>query len=66
MSTIKPEKIELNKCLSCGQIAIHKYKPFCSSRCSQIDLSKWLNEVYRVPVFEVDDSNEKEFLDDES
>jgi len=66
MKTIKSEKIKLNKCPSCEQIAIHKYKPFCSSRCSQLDLSKWLNEVYRVPVFEVDDSNEKEFLDDES
>ena len=66
MNIIKPEKIKLNKCLNCEQIATHKYKPFCSSRCSQLDLSKWLNGVYRVPTFEVDDSNEKEFIDDES
>ena len=66
MNTIKPEKIKPNKCPSCEQIGIHKYKPFCSSRCTQLDLSKWLNEDYRIPMFEVDDSNEEEFLDDES
>ena len=24
--------------------------PFCSDRCKQIDLGKWLSEDYRVPV----------------
>jgi endogenous inhibitor of DNA gyrase (YacG/DUF329 family) len=24
--------------------------PFCSSRCRLVDLGKWLNEDYRVPV----------------
>ena len=24
--------------------------PFCSARCKQVDLGKWLNEQYRVPV----------------
>ena len=24
--------------------------PFCSPRCRQIDLGRWLNEEYRVPV----------------
>jgi endogenous inhibitor of DNA gyrase (YacG/DUF329 family) len=24
--------------------------PFCSARCKTIDLGKWLNEEYRVPV----------------
>jgi len=24
--------------------------PFCSERCRQIDLGKWLNEEYSVPV----------------
>ncbi len=24
--------------------------PFCSARCRQVDLGKWLNEEYRVPV----------------
>jgi len=30
--------------------------PFCSPRCKLVDLGKWLNEDYRVPV--ADSSNE--------
>ena len=32
--------------------------PFCSSRCRLIDLGKWMNEDYRVPVDEP--SNEED------
>ncbi|MCW5835849.1 MAG: DNA gyrase inhibitor YacG [Labilithrix sp.] len=24
--------------------------PFCTARCKTIDLGKWLNEEYRIPV----------------
>lgn len=24
--------------------------PFCSSRCKQVDLGRWFNEDYRIPV----------------
>jgi hypothetical protein len=26
--------------------------PFCSARCKQVELGKWLNEEYRVPAEE--------------
>ncbi len=29
--------------------------PFCSARCQQVDLGKWLNEEYRIPAEEADD-----------
>jgi endogenous inhibitor of DNA gyrase (YacG/DUF329 family) len=29
--------------------------PFCSPRCKTVDLGKWLNEEYRVPVEEESD-----------
>ena len=29
--------------------------PFCSPRCRTVDLGKWLNEDYRVPVEEESD-----------
>lgn len=29
--------------------------PFCSPRCKTVDLGKWLNEDYRVPVEEESD-----------
>lgn len=31
--------------------------PFCSNKCRQIDLRRWLNEVYSVPI-ERDDEEE--------
>lgn len=33
--------------------------PFCSRRCQQIDLGRWLREVYSVPVErDVEDDDE--------
>ena len=46
------------KCPYCGETAQHKYRPFCSQRCAQLDLGHWLNEDYRVPVVEYDDIDE--------
>jgi endogenous inhibitor of DNA gyrase (YacG/DUF329 family) len=33
--------------------------PFCSDRCRQIDLGRWLREVYSVPVERKDDIDEE-------
>jgi endogenous inhibitor of DNA gyrase (YacG/DUF329 family) len=27
-----------------------KYRPFCSKRCSDIDLHRWLGGVYAIPA----------------
>lgn len=32
--------------------------PFCSARCKTIDLGRWLNEEYRVPVQPEDGSED--------
>ena len=66
MATTKPPKGILKKCPNCEKLAVPKFRPFCSSRCSQLDLSKWLNKNYRVPVVEIDDFDEEEFLDEEN
>jgi endogenous inhibitor of DNA gyrase (YacG/DUF329 family) len=37
-------------CPICGKPAEDpKHRPFCSGRCRQVDLNRWLGEVYRVP-----------------
>jgi endogenous inhibitor of DNA gyrase (YacG/DUF329 family) len=33
-----------------------KYRPFCSRRCADVDLSRWLRGAYAIPV--EDDSDE--------
>ncbi len=32
--------------------------PFCTPRCKQTDLNKWLSEDYRVPTDENENDNE--------
>ena len=45
------------KCPGCGGIGQGKYKPFCSRRCAALDLAKWLNGSYSVPVVELDEND---------
>ena len=42
----KPNKA----CPICGKPAEERYRPFCSRRCADVDLNRWLSGVYRVPV----------------
>lgn len=36
-------------CAICGKPALTRYKPFCSSRCADIDLGRWLKGSYAIP-----------------
>jgi len=36
-------------CPICGKPATDAAKPFCSKRCSDIDLNRWLKGSYVVP-----------------
>ena len=40
------------KCPSCGRPAEPDYRPFCSRRCADLDLSRWLTGAYAVPAVE--------------
>lgn len=40
------------KCALCGKPADPKYRPFCSRRCADVDLGRWLKEGYRVETDE--------------
>ena len=42
------ENRKSGKCPICGKPVEVKYRPFCSQRCQQIDLGKWLGENYRI------------------
>jgi endogenous inhibitor of DNA gyrase (YacG/DUF329 family) len=46
------------KCPACGKQvefnATNKFRPFCSQRCSTLDLGAWADEKYRVPIAEAD------------
>jgi endogenous inhibitor of DNA gyrase (YacG/DUF329 family) len=40
------------KCPICSKPAEAQYQPFCSKRCANIDLGRWLKEGYRVETEE--------------
>ncbi len=44
----------MSKCPICGGDAKPRQEnpsaPFCNARCKMIDLGKWMNEEYGVPV----------------
>jgi uncharacterized protein len=39
-------------CPICGKPNQPKYKPFCSARCADVDLHRWMSESYRAPAVE--------------
>ncbi len=36
-------------CPICGRPRVEKYNPFCSRRCADVDLYRWLNGKYAIP-----------------
>ncbi|MCC5980940.1 MAG: DNA gyrase inhibitor YacG [Oceanicaulis sp.] len=42
------------KCPICGKPVVHEFRPFCSKRCADLDLQKWLSNSYAVPGEPVD------------
>ncbi|MBS1182487.1 MAG: hypothetical protein H6Q99_2367 [Proteobacteria bacterium] len=43
------------RCPNCGAPSDPLFKPFCSKRCKDVDLNRWLKGVYSIPVVEDDD-----------
>ena len=41
-------------CPICNKATDAQYKPFCSKRCADVDLGKWLNGSYAIPAEEED------------
>jgi hypothetical protein len=39
---------------------VMRYRPFCSARCRDIDLGRWLDGAYAVPAVEVDDDEDRD------
>ncbi len=42
------------KCPICGAPRQAAYRPFCSRRCADVDLGRWLNGSYAIPASEED------------
>lgn len=40
-------------CPICGKATDPKYRPFCSRRCADVDLGRWLTGSYVIPGPEI-------------
>jgi endogenous inhibitor of DNA gyrase (YacG/DUF329 family) len=45
-------------CPICGKLQDAERRPFCSKRCADIDLGRWLKGNYVVPGREVDEGDQ--------
>ena len=41
---------QVRPCAICGKPQGERFRPFCSRRCADIDLHRWLSGVYAVPA----------------
>jgi len=54
-----PEKtLKAPACPICKAKASEAYRPFCSKRCADVDLHRWLTGCYAIPAVEADDDPE--------
>jgi endogenous inhibitor of DNA gyrase (YacG/DUF329 family) len=54
----KPAPLKLKPCPICSKLAVAEFRPFCSKRCKQVDLHRWLSGHYAIPVVDAGDDDE--------
>lgn len=37
------------KCPICGATTEKRWRPFCSKRCADVDLGRWMTGAYAIP-----------------
>jgi endogenous inhibitor of DNA gyrase (YacG/DUF329 family) len=47
-------------CPICGKPSVRDAYPFCSKRCANVDLNRWLSGSYAIPATEQGPSSEDE------
>lgn len=57
---LDPERTRIDKrkkleCPICGSPPADDVKPFCSKRCQDVDLHRWLGGAYRIETDETPD-----------
>jgi endogenous inhibitor of DNA gyrase (YacG/DUF329 family) len=45
----KSGKGSAKRCPICGKPVTFASKPFCSERCRDVDLNRWLSDSYAIP-----------------
>ncbi len=48
-------------CPICTRDTDPKYRPFCSRRCADVDLAKWLTGSYAIPAAPEEQADDAEY-----
>ncbi|MEM1191986.1 MAG: DNA gyrase inhibitor YacG [Pseudomonadota bacterium] len=70
MSVRKSAKPDIKKavkrapCPTCQEVSCAEYAPFCSKRCADVDLHRWLSGGYAIPAEEDDGYELNDSADD--
>jgi uncharacterized protein len=54
-----PAPPKRSACPICRKPVDVMFRPFCSRRCADVDLNRWLSGVYAVPVTEDEEEDER-------
>ncbi|MEL7491335.1 MAG: DNA gyrase inhibitor YacG [Pseudomonadota bacterium] len=46
-------------CPICHSQSVERYSPFCSNRCADVDLHRWLTGGYAIPAVEGEPDHEE-------
>jgi endogenous inhibitor of DNA gyrase (YacG/DUF329 family) len=52
-------KPEAPRCPECRKPRDERYAPFCSRRCADVDLHRWLSEGYAIPSEDAPDDTDE-------
>jgi uncharacterized protein len=49
---------QMKPCPICGKPPVEASKPFCSERCREVDLGRWLSGSYVIPARDTDEDED--------
>lgn len=57
MNAMQDQPRTLRPCPICSKPALEQFRPFCSKRCADVDLNRWLSGAYVVAGKEDEDED---------
>ena len=54
----RPDDTAAGRCAICGKPQDPKFRPFCSKRCADIDLGRWLKGNYVIRGRDTDEGDQ--------
>jgi uncharacterized protein len=50
LRAMSPAEPPIRRCVICGKPQAEGRRPFCSKRCADVDLHRWLTGSYAIPA----------------